>query len=70
MKLRLKRTHPHNRMRLGRHNVTSQLQEFELDDGEQKELKTAGGQHWFTAEEREVAPVKKSGKKEKKEKKK
>ena len=64
VKLRLKRSHPHAKMMLGKHAVTMAMQEFELDEKEQKELKSKGCQHWFTSVELKKAPVGKPQKKE------
>ena len=47
VELKLKRYHPANSMRLGRHIITNQFQLFELNEKEQKSLKDTCGKHWF-----------------------
>lgn len=45
--LRVGRKHPKGAMRLGRHLITRNLAEFELNKAEVKELNSTGGKHWF-----------------------
>ena len=49
-KLKLKNRHPNNAMRIGKHVVTNAACVFDLDENEEKELKTVGCQHWFAIE--------------------
>jgi len=51
VKIKLKRKHPHGKMHLSKHVITSVFQEFDLNADEQKELSTVGCQHWFISEE-------------------
>lgn len=45
-------------MRLGRHKVLqSKFQEFELNEKEQKELKSVQGQSWFMRKEEKPRPM-------------
>ena len=56
VELKLKKRHPANRMRLGRHVITNVFQQFELNEAEQVELKGPCGQAWF--QEKKVEYVK------------
>ena len=47
VELKLKRYHPRGSMRLGRHFITREFQEFDLNEVEDKELKGECGKHWF-----------------------
>lgn len=47
IELKLKRRHPLNTMRLGRHSIINDFREYELDEKEVKYLKSEGGLHWF-----------------------
>ena len=47
VELKLKKRHPANRMRLGRHVITNAFQLFELNKQEQAELEGQCGQVWF-----------------------
>lgn len=45
--LKLKRPHPKNVMKLGRHAVTHLPQKFYLNEDEEKELSQKGPAHWI-----------------------
>lgn len=47
VELKLKKRHPANRMRLGRHVITNAFKLFELNEQEQAELKSPCGVAWF-----------------------
>ena len=47
MELKLKKRHPNNKMRLGKHFVTNVFSEFELSEDEVKELGSVGCKAWF-----------------------
>ncbi len=64
VKIKLSRKHPNNAMNFGRHTVTYQEQEVELNEGEIKDLENEGPKHWFIVEKVEAEkPVKKVAKK-------
>ena len=51
VKIKLSRVHPQGAMNFGRHVVTMQAQEIELNEKEQNELKNDGPKAWFSVEE-------------------
>jgi len=44
--LKLKKNHPAKAFRIGRHVVGQTYKTFDLNEEEEKELKTKGVQHW------------------------
>lgn len=58
--LKLKKRHPSNKIRLGKHMITHAADEYELSAEEMAELKTAGPQAWIMEVKKEVKkPAKK-----------
>jgi hypothetical protein len=51
VELKLKKKHPKNEMRLGKHIVGMESKTFLLDEEEQKELAGEGPQFWFAVSE-------------------
>lgn len=71
VKLKLRRPHPRKVMYLGKHKVGIKFEEFELNEAEQKELKSKGGVSWFITDDdhkKELAAKKEVAKKKEKEK--
>lgn len=58
--LKISKRHPTGAFKLGRHVVTYDLKEFDLNESEEKELKSDGCQAWLTEEKK--APAKKKKK--------
>ena len=50
-------------MAFGRHDITNELQEIELNDAEIKDLENDGPKHWFVFIEVKAEPAKKVAKK-------
>lgn len=68
LKLKLKKGHPANKMRLGRHVITNVPTVFELNESEMNELKSTGGQAWFMSMSQLDEPKEKPARKPAKEK--
>jgi len=51
MQLKLRRPHPANTMKLGRHSITNVFAGYALNESEVKELQAKGGKHWFISKE-------------------
>lgn len=49
--LKLKRRHPNNKIRLGRHLITAVKTDFYLNKKELEELESLGCQHWIDDKE-------------------
>lgn len=68
IKLRLKKRHPRKSFRLGRHVVETGFKEFDLNESEEKELKSKGCQAWIMKEgdkpTKKKTPAKKNKEKE------
>jgi len=57
--LKIARAHGSGKFQLGRHTVTRELKEFDLNEAEVAELKSEGPSHWLTSGEVKKAPAKK-----------
>jgi PHD/YefM family antitoxin component YafN of YafNO toxin-antitoxin module len=51
VELKLRKRHPHGKMNFGRHVVKPEFQEFEINEREEKILKSAEAEAWFISKE-------------------